>query len=485
MKKVLCSLYLAPLLFPAVISAATYEVTSLDNAGPGTFRQAILDANSNAGADTINVTVSGTVTLESDLPNFVENQNIVINGNDLIIDGNNLYTALKIGSNINDDAIEATINNLTITRCNVTTSSDEEGAALYVYPRAAIVTINDSTFSDNEAEEGGAIWHRGTLTVNRSSFNNNSAVIGSGNGGDGGAILRNGSEGNLSITESSFSNNEAADQGGAIVVENGASADISISTFTNNKAPNDDGGAIHISDGSVQIYKSTLDNNMSGDNGGAINVNDGTLTMENSTVSGNAGVRGGGIRNRDSATLNNVTVADNSATSGGGGIDTDSGGTTTLTNSIVGNSTGGGDCVSSGSVSATYSLIEDSGSDACDLTGVSGNIIGSDPGLGVLADNGCVTPAGAPAAAACVKTHALLSDSPAMNAASNAECPSDDGRGFVRADNQCDMGAFERGAYDPTEAAPIPTLSQWGILLMSMLLALVGFLGLRGRFAWL
>jgi predicted outer membrane repeat protein len=482
MKKVLFSLYLGPFLFPAIIFAATYEVNSLGDTGVGTFRQAIIDSNSNPGTDTINVTVSGTVTLASDLPNFSENQNVVINGNDLTIDGNNLYTALKIGSNINDDVIEATINSLTITRCNVTTSSDKEGAGLYVYPRAAIVTINDSTFSDNEAEEGGAIWHRGTLTINRSSFNNNSAVIGRGNGGDGGAILRNGSEGNLLITESSFSNNGADDQGGAILVENGASADISMSIFTSNEAPNDDGGAIHISDGSVQIDKSTLDNNTSGDNGGAINVNDGTLTMENSTVSGNFAARGGGIRNRDSATLANVTVANNSANSGGGGVDTDSGGTTTLTNSIIGDTSSGGDCVSNGSVSATYTLIEDSGSDACDLTGVSGNIIGSDPALGVLSDNGCVTPAGAPAAAACVRTHALLSGSPAINAASNAECPSDDERGFVRADNQCDMGAFERDEFPPPPPVPVPALSQWGMLLMSMLLALVGFLGLRRRF---
>lgn len=61
------------------------------------------------------------------------------------------------------------------------------------------------------------------------------------------------------------------------------------------------------------------------------------------------------------------------------------------------------------SVSAFSSLLEDSGEDACNLTdGIDGNIIGEDPRLGELSDNGGPT-----------KTHALLTGSPAINAGDN------------------------------------------------------------------
>lgn len=56
--------------------AATYTVTSTDDAGANTLRQAITDANGNAGADTINFNIAGagvhTITLASDLPEITE-----------------------------------------------------------------------------------------------------------------------------------------------------------------------------------------------------------------------------------------------------------------------------------------------------------------------------------------------------------------------------------------------------------------------------
>ena len=45
-----------------------FTVSNLNDHGAGSLRQAILNANSNPGADTINFAVAGTITLNSALP---------------------------------------------------------------------------------------------------------------------------------------------------------------------------------------------------------------------------------------------------------------------------------------------------------------------------------------------------------------------------------------------------------------------------------
>lgn len=47
---------------------ATYSVMNLSDAGPGSLRRALLDANANPGADDIAFAVAGTITLRSSLP---------------------------------------------------------------------------------------------------------------------------------------------------------------------------------------------------------------------------------------------------------------------------------------------------------------------------------------------------------------------------------------------------------------------------------
>src|SRR5262252_8501470 len=56
--------------------AAAFNVTNTNDSGTGSLRQAILDANSTPGADTINFSVTGTILLESVLPNLADDVTI-------------------------------------------------------------------------------------------------------------------------------------------------------------------------------------------------------------------------------------------------------------------------------------------------------------------------------------------------------------------------------------------------------------------------
>jgi len=84
MKKVILFLIVVLLTFTSDLLANTYTVTSTADNGPGTLRQAIIDANSNGGGPhLINFSVAGTITLNSELP-AINNGG---NANGLVIDG--------------------------------------------------------------------------------------------------------------------------------------------------------------------------------------------------------------------------------------------------------------------------------------------------------------------------------------------------------------------------------------------------------------
>jgi hypothetical protein len=70
------------LLQPSVLAATTFTVTNTSDSGPGSLRQAIVDANANAGADTIAFNIPGagvhTITPASALPSITDA--VVIDG---------------------------------------------------------------------------------------------------------------------------------------------------------------------------------------------------------------------------------------------------------------------------------------------------------------------------------------------------------------------------------------------------------------------
>lgn len=304
----------------------------------------------------------------------------------------------------------------------------DNGSGGAIFNQDGTVDISSATFTLNRSQgDAGVIFNEGdsTLTVQRTTFDRNSAD------GNGGAIVNNDFS-QLTIDEVTFSNNSADGDGGAI---------YNSSEFTS-------GSTL-----SLTIDDTTLNNN-SADRGGAIfNGAAGGLTMINSTLSANeATVNGGGIANFGNASLLNATLYLNDAPIGAG-IANNIGGTPpfgamSLKNTLIAGGSSGAD-VDDGAIAfggssfvdGGHNLIEDVGSVTAFNNPLNANVLGMNPQLDALRDNGGPT-----------LTHALLFGSPARDAGDNFGVTLNDQRGLNRVFDgdgngvaTVDIGAFESG----------------------------------------
>jgi hypothetical protein len=244
---------------PALCQAQTLVVSNLDDAGPGSLRQAITEANGLVGAE-IKFTVTGTIILESTLPAIATTMTIsgppapgiTISGNNavrlmevgvegsLTLDNLTLINGLSVGSpNGGTGQAGAILNRgiLAIHHCtlanNVAKGGSIGGSATGgAIVNNAFVEIDGSTFTANQAlgvqgggplpipgsGRGGGIYNNGTLIVTNSTLQGNVARGGFPSGGaNGGGVLNNG--GDTNITNATFSGNQSNSietSGGAI-----------------------------------------------------------------------------------------------------------------------------------------------------------------------------------------------------------------------------------------------------------------------------
>ena len=135
---------------------------------------------------------------------------------------------------------------------------------------AGELTVSDSVFTDNDAYSvGGAIYSTGDTTVTDSEFTNNTTYN---YWNDGGAIgIGDVVEADLTVTDSHFELNDVGDVGGAIYYCASGSATITGSLFDSNAA-DDEGGAIFAgcNDADLTVSSSQFTENQSNEYGGAI-----------------------------------------------------------------------------------------------------------------------------------------------------------------------------------------------------------------------
>ena len=407
------------LLSAAPLFAATITVTSADDTGAGTLRQAIVDA---ASGDTINFS-SGFTTIILTSDELLINKSLTING-----PGANLLTVVR-GRAPGQPFFHFRIFDI-IAGATVTISG--------------LTIVNGNPLTN---DFGGGIFNFGTLTVVNCTVSGNST---SGTTDKGGGIYNGGT---AFITNSIISGNftDAASGSGGGIYSDGITMTITNSTISSNSA--EAGGGI-FNTGGTAIINSTVSGNSasSGVGGGIYNFTGGMLDIANSTVSGNSAITHGGIENNGGTMgITNSTISGNSALgTNDGGMENEPGGTVNVRNTIIaGNTTRDfqGTLTSQG-----YNLIGNTSGTT--ITGTTtGNQLNVDPHLGPLQDNGGPT-----------FTQALLSGSPAIDGGSFIGLHTDQ-RGFTRpVDNPAipnatggdgsDIGAFE---VQPTFLANIST----------------------------
>ena len=411
---------------------ATFNVTKTADTNDGTcsptdcsLREAIIAANATAAADTINLPAGAYVLSIAGADEELAATGDLDVTRPLTLTGAGRGTTSIDGADL-DRVFDIYFPAGTVSISGVTIKN---GTTLYSggclqAGNPTLTLTNTALMGCVASQDGGGLYlSSSTVTIDRSVIKNNAGI---GTHCNGGGIYA--ANTNLTITNSQVSNNSASHSGGGVFVSNDAATSFSMTSSLVN------------------------DNFSITEAGGLFFVSGLSASVSNSTISGNhTNGYAGGIDTRIPTTLRHITIVNNIANENAdsygnaGGILIYMGEAIgTIQNSIISNNLDMGnanyhDCLLYGEASLTsqgYNLPETPGN--CVLTSP-GDITRQDPLLGPLQNNGGQS-----------WTHALLPDSPAINAGDPAFAPppaSDQrGTGYPRVqDGRLDIGAFELG----------------------------------------
>ncbi len=483
--------------------AADFVVMNLDDSGPGSLRQAVLDAEDNAESDNITFddSLSGQidlgdalrVTQDATITGFPEDPGRITidgGGDDRIFDldcnsgvavvqieGLTLTNGLSpAGGAILSQACELTLSDMVITNNAALAGLDDIDGGVGGGIAAAVgsvLSVQRSTISGNVAGAdrdgvasssslgGGIAAFDSQVEILLSVISQNAAINVdplSFNGGGGGGVA--GLQSSLWIRQSAISGNLAgnrADVGDGIVYGYGggvllrcfgcpAGSAIDDSTIAGNLAGNsgisgpvNSRGGGVFSDTVISVANSTISGNVAGDLTG---------TSEDSSEGGGLAIFGfDGDPEVSSSTITGNRALGAAGT--GGGIRVWEG-PLNLHNTIVAANAASIGPDAKGSFGSAYSIIENQS----DVVFKSGSAMAGSPNLGPLSDNGGPT-----------ETHAITNTSLAFNTGDPLDCAEIDQRGVERPQlGGCDIGAFELAIPEQTLTELFESLVEAGDL---------------------
>jgi hypothetical protein len=242
---------------------SVFTVTNLNDGGPDSLRQAVADANDQAGTDEIRFAVAGTIALSSGQITITDD--LKIDGRSRItISGNEASRVIEIlDADLTDaDTVDVEIKRLSIIDGLAAGADFFESGGGGIRNIGGNLNLSHVTMRDNQAvaslasggvATAGAIdsFFGGSLEIRHSRFIGNSAT---------GALLTAGGailvEGKLTVSHSEFTDNEATTllgagtllpafqgvaAGGAISIGSGSEASIAYTQFSGNVARSGDG----------------------------------------------------------------------------------------------------------------------------------------------------------------------------------------------------------------------------------------------------
>jgi hypothetical protein len=294
-------------------AASQFTVTTTADSGVGSLRQAVLDANGNAGPDEITFDPSidtQTITLTSGQLNVTEALTVTGNGaTNTIVDGNASTRIFNVSG-----GVAFTISGATLQHALAATGAggaiDSDGA----------VTLDATTLTDNSATAGGGL-HAAAATIRNDSVvrANQASTLGGGVA----------STGDATVTDSTIGGSSASD------------ANTSV----------DNGGGLS-AQGTATINNSTVRHNTTAGNGGGVSGD--IVVVDGSTIGDNTATRGGGISSQSTVSVSSSTISDNTGTAGAG-ISSQS--TLAVSSSTISSNTGTGIASDQGPVMVSDSTI--------------------------------------------------------------------------------------------------------------------------------
>ena len=254
----------AILAAPGAAQADDFKVTNLNDAGAGSLRAAVEQANADDGADRIlfKSKLSGTISLTSG--------ELLLDGGDIDVLGPGARK-VTVDAPGDDRAFEF--------------RGDYGGAP----PSDATLSSLTITGGGGNTNGGGVIAYGGDIdmTISRATITGNGD---SATARGGGVYIGGSSDNRLVIDSSAISGNSSNDYGGGVYVRN-ASFSIRNTTISGNSAQYGGGMAHRYTDQEeIELVSSTVTGNEAGGSGGGLYENTGGVRIRSSIVAGNTAI---------------------------------------------------------------------------------------------------------------------------------------------------------------------------------------------------